>query len=100
MGRLRRKLRPTVNIRPVSDKPSFEILVSTYATQAAIALGQIEHPVTKQKEVDLTQAKFAIDLLEVLQDRTKGNLQKEEGDFLERCLYELRMVYIDKSAKK
>ena len=79
---------------------TFEILTSTFATQAAIALGQIDHPVTKQQKFDLPQAKFAIDLLEILQERTKGNLGKEEGDFLERCLYELRMLYIDRSAKK
>ena len=80
--------------------PTFEILASTFATQAAIALGQIDHPVTKQRQFDLPQAKFAVDLLEVLQDRTKGNLSKEEADFLERCLYELRMLYIDRSAKQ
>ena len=79
---------------------TFEILASTFATQAAIALGQIAHPTTKQTEFDLPQAKFAIDLLEILQDRTKGNLGKEDADFIERCLYELRMLYIDRSAKK
>ena len=80
--------------------PTFEILASTFATQAAIALGQIDHPVTKQRQFDLPQAKFAVDLLEILQARTKGNLNKEEADFLERCLYELRMLYIDRSAKQ
>jgi hypothetical protein len=78
-------------------KPSFEVIVSTYATQAAVALGQMQNPVTKKTEVDLPQAKFAIDLLQILDEKTKGSLTEEEGKFLEDCLYQLRMVYISKS---
>ena len=77
---------------------SFEVLVSRFATEAALALGQIEHPLTKKRETDLPQAKFAIDLLQVLSEKTKGNLAEEEETFLSDCLYQLRMVYI--SAKK
>jgi len=85
---------------PQLPEPSLQVLVSTYATQAAVALGQIENPVTKQREEDLVQAKFAIDLLQVLEEKTKGNLTDEEQQFLKDCLYQLRMVFIDKSAGK
>jgi len=78
-------------------KPSFEVIVSTYATQAAVALGQIQNPITKKTEVDIPQAKFAIDLLQILDEKTKGNRTAEEDKFLEDCLYQLRMVYISKS---
>jgi len=80
--------------------PDFQLLASTFATQAAVSLGQMDNPVTKKREVDLSQAKFAIDLLEVLQKKTAGNLDSEEEQFLEQCLYQLRLVYIDKSAKR
>lgn len=79
---------------------SFQVLVSTFATQAAVALGQIPNPVTSETEVDLRQAKFAIDLLQVLDDKTKNNRTKEEDEFLSSCLYQLRMVYIDKQSGK
>jgi hypothetical protein len=79
---------------------SFQVLVSTFATQAAMALGQIPNPVSNQAEEDLQQAKFAIDLLQVLDEKTQGNRTAEEDKFLQDCLYQLRMVYIDKSAKK
>jgi len=80
--------------------PDFKLLASTFATQAAVSLGQIENPVTKKRGVDLAQAKFAIDLLDVLKRKTEGNLEAEEAQFLEECLYQLRVAYIDQSAKR
>jgi hypothetical protein len=75
-------------------EPSFEVIVSTYATQAAVALGQMPNPLTKKTEKDLVQAKFAIDLLQILEEKTKGNRTSEEDKFLTDCLYQLRMIYI------
>ncbi len=80
--------------------PDFQVMVSTFATQAAVALGQVANPSTNETSVDLPQAKFAIDLLQVLEDKSKGNLDEAEEKFLNDCLYQLRMVYIDVSSKK
>ena len=87
---------------PSSELPEadFQILVSTFATQGMVSLGQIANPATNRKGVDLAQAKFAIDLLQVLQEKSDGNLTDEEKTFLDQCLYQMRMLYIDKSAKK
>ncbi|MCZ6786290.1 MAG: DUF1844 domain-containing protein [Planctomycetota bacterium] len=81
-------------------EPNFQLIVTTFATQGAVALGQIENPATHEKETDLPQAKFAIDILQVLKEKTKDNCTSEEGKYMDDCLYQLRMVYIDKSAKK
>jgi len=81
-------------------KVTFEILVSTFATQAAIALGQMPNPGTNKMDEDLDQAKFAIDLLQLLEEKSKGNRTEEEDKFLQNCLYQFRMVFLDKSAKK
>ncbi len=81
-------------------EPNLQLIVSTFATQGAVALGQIENPATREKQTDLPQAKFAIDLLQVLKEKTKGNCLPEEDKYVDDCLYQLRMVYIDKSAKK
>jgi len=77
-------------------EPDFNFFVTTLALQAAIALGNVANPVTNQKEEDFTQAKFLVDTLGMLKDKTKGNLSKEEGDFLDNLLYELRTQYISK----
>lgn len=84
---------------PKTPEPSFQVLVSTFATQAAVALGQIPNPMTNKTEEDLPTAKFAIDLLQVLEEKTTGQRTAEEDKFLQDCLYQLRMVYIDKSSK-
>jgi len=65
--------------------------------QASIGLGQVPNPNTNKTEEDLPQAKFLIDTLGMLKEKTKGNLTPEEINFLENLLYELRMSYISKT---
>jgi hypothetical protein len=52
------------------------------------------NPATNQVEEDFAQARFIIDTLGMLKEKTKGNLSQEESDLLENVLYELRMQYI------
>lgn len=78
----------------VPPEPDFSFFVTTLALQASISLGVIPNPSTNQKEENAAQAKFIIDTLGVLKEKTKGNLTKEEEDLLERILYELRMQYV------
>ena len=80
--------------------PDFEVIVTTFATQAAMSLGQIKNPMTGETGLDLKQAKFAIDLLQVLEEKSKGNLTAEEDKNLQDLLYQLRMVYINKTGGK
>jgi len=80
----------------VPPEPDFNFFVTTLALQASVSLGVIPNPSTNQKEENTTQAKFIIDTLGLLKEKTKGNLTKEEGDLLERVLYELRMQYLTK----
>lgn len=80
----------------VPPEPDFNFFATTLALQASIALGQVPNPANNQKEEDFTQAKFLIDTLGLLKEKTKGNLTQEETNLLENLLYELRMVYISK----
>lgn len=81
----------------IPPEPDFTFFVTTLALQTSIALGQVANPGTNKKEQDLTQAKFMIDTLSMLKEKTKGNLNREETDFLENMLYELRVLYIEKA---
>lgn len=74
----------------------FKFFITTLSLQTSIALGQIPNPATNKAEEDLTQAKFLIDTLGMLKEKTKGNLGQEESNLLENLLYELRMVYVTK----
>ncbi|MGD9015690.1 MAG: DUF1844 domain-containing protein [Candidatus Omnitrophota bacterium] len=78
----------------VPQEASFSFFVSTLALQTSIFLGQIPNPATNKKEKNLPQAKFIIDTLGMLQEKTKNNLNQEENNLLENVLYELRMQYV------
>ena len=76
-------------------QPNFTILVSSLSMQAMISLGNLENPVSGKKEQNLEQARFLIDTLDILKDKTKGNLTEEEAHLLEDSLYHLRMNYVE-----
>jgi len=67
------------------------------AQQAAMFLGRIPNPATGQPEINLEVARLFIDQLEMLQQKTKGNLSKEEGDILTRILSDLQMTFVQVS---
>ena len=75
----------------------FDLFVSGLAMEALIALGDMPHPATRKQAANLPQAKYLIDLLGVLEEKTKGNLAVEEGKLLKDALYQLRMRYLAKA---
>ena len=77
--------------------PTLSFLVASLAAQAQVALGRFENPVTKRTEVDLPTAKHAVDLLEVLEKKTKGNLEPQEIALLSHVLWDLRLSYVHAS---
>lgn len=77
-------------------EPDFNFFITTLALQASISLGQVPNPVTNKTEEDINQAKFIIDTLGLLQEKTKGNLTDDENGLLENLLYDLRTVYLGK----
>ena len=80
----------------IAPEPDFNFFITTLALQASIALGQIPNPATSKAEYEPQQAKFLIDTLGMLQEKTKSNLTQEEGVLLENVLYELRTTYLSK----
>lgn len=84
----------------VPQEPDFNFFITTLALEASIFLGEMVNPVTNKKEEDPGQAKFIIDTLGMLKEKTKGNLTSEEAKLLENVLYELRMQYISKTNNK
>ena len=70
-------------------------LVSMFQMAAMQQLGKIANPVSNEVERDLEQAKFSIDILDALKEKTDGNLSEAEKDYLEKVLFELHMNYVD-----
>jgi hypothetical protein len=74
-------------------------LVLMFQAAAIQQMGKLENPITKKVERDLDQAKFSIDMLEMIQQKTKNNLSENEKKFLDHILFELRMNYVDEVNK-
>jgi len=69
-------------------------LVMMNAQQAALCLGQMAHPSTGKAEVNIEAAKMFIDHLEIIREKTRGNLNKDEEKILTSVLSELQMAFV------
>jgi hypothetical protein len=76
------------------DPAGFISFVMSIASNAASALGMMEHPVTHSREVDVELGKHWIDVLGMLQKKTAGNLNPKEKQMLDGLLSDLRMQYV------
>jgi hypothetical protein len=96
---------------PVADQASptlhddvpIEITLSTFlmslSTQALMGLGEIPNPITGKPEPDLTAVRELIDIIALLQEKTRGNLDAQEARLFEKILFDLRLRFVEKSRK-
>jgi hypothetical protein len=84
---------------PPLPEVTFSTFVLSLSTSCLLHFGEIPDPVTRKQETNLPMAKHAIDTLAMLQEKTKGNLSKEEEDLLENVLYNMRIKYVDEAKK-
>ncbi len=68
--------------------------ITSLGFQAMIFLGETPNPVTNEVDKNLEQAKFLIDTLSMLKEKTEGNLNEQEKTLLENSVYELQMKYV------
>lgn len=75
----------------------FDLFVQGLLMEALIALGEMPHPSTQKQASNLPQARYLIDLLGVLEEKTRGNLSVDEDRLLKDAVYQLRMRYLAKA---
>jgi len=80
--------------RCVMPEVTFSSLVLSFNTTALFHLGELPHPESGKKMIDLESAKNAIDTLTLLQKKTEGNLDSSEQELLTRVLYELKIRFV------
>ena len=80
---------------PKIDFSSF--ILSLYSS-GLVQLGKVEDPSTGKKEKNLPMAQHSIDMIAMLQEKTKGNVTEDEENLLKALLSELRMAYVEASA--
>jgi hypothetical protein len=78
----------------------FMYLVSSFEMAAMQGLGKINSPVSGKIEKNLEQAQFAIDVMDMIKDKTKGNLTDYEARFLDTVSAQLKLNYVDEANKK
>ena len=76
----------------------FAEFVAGLAMQAMMAMGQMPNPNTGVATENLGEAKYLVDIIGMLQEKTKGNLNPEEAAAIEETVYSLRMVYVRKAS--
>ena len=77
----------------------FMYLIRTFQSSAWIALGKMENPMTDKTSVNIEQASFYINLLEMVQEKTKNNLTDYEEQMLINTVSELKINLIDENKK-
>ena len=79
------------------DTRRFLDLVSLFGTQALMALGKLANPATNKAEKNLDAARLFIDLLEMVERKTTGNLSADETKILKATLTDLRLMFVEES---
>lgn len=77
----------------------FMLLIGSYEMAALQQMGKIKNPLTDQIERNLEQAKFSIELLDMLKEKTKGNLGDYEQKYLDNAIAQLKLNYVDEIEK-
>jgi len=87
--------------QPIPDdfQVDFSTFVLSLTSSAFYHLGDIPDPQTGEKKIDLAAVKQTIDILAILKEKTKGNLDKEEEKLLDQLLYELQIKFVSAQGK-
>jgi len=75
-------------------------LVMTFQAAAMQQMGKLKNPISDKIERDLQQAQLSIDILDMLEEKTRGNLSEDESKLLKGILQELKLNYVDEIAKE
>jgi hypothetical protein len=86
----------------LADKNSslFFSLIMTFQAAAMQQMGKLKNPISDKIERDLQQAQVSIDILDMLEEKTNGNLSDEETKYLKGLLQELKLNYVDEMSKE
>jgi hypothetical protein len=79
---------------------NFSTFVISLSTQALMHLGEVPSPLSGKVETDVPAAKQMIDLLAMLREKTRGNLNSNEDQLMEDILFDLRMKYVEAVKKR
>ncbi len=84
----------------MEDQLTFSTFILSLSTSVLVSLGELPDPLKNENDVNLPLAKQTIGLIEMLMEKTKGNLTEDEDRLIDSMLYDLRMKYIEAAKKE
>ena len=81
----------------MEDQLTFSTFILSLSTSVLVSLGELPDPLKNEESLNLPLAKQTISLIEMLMEKTKGNLAEEEDRLISNILYDLRMKYVEKA---
>lgn len=78
----------------------FYSLVYSFQMQTWMSLGKIKNPVSDKIERDLNAAQMTIDIIDMIKEKTKNNLNEQESKFIEQVLADLKLNFVHESSQK
>jgi hypothetical protein len=84
----------------MEDQLTFSTFILSLSTSVLVNLGELPDPLKNEKDINLPLAKQTIGIIEMLMEKTKGNLTEDEDRLIDSMLYDLRMKYIEAAKKQ
>ena len=84
----------------MEDRLTFSTFILSLSTSVLVNLGELPDPLKNENDVNLPLAKQTIGLIEMLMEKTKGNLTEDEDRLIDSMLYDLRMKYVEAAKNK
>ncbi|MCX7856969.1 MAG: DUF1844 domain-containing protein [Deltaproteobacteria bacterium] len=84
----------------MNESWTFSTFILSLSSSAHVSLGELPDPITNEKKVDLNMARQTIAIIELLKEKTKGNLTEEEERLIEDTLCDLKLKYVEVAKKE
>ncbi|MCX5817215.1 MAG: DUF1844 domain-containing protein [Proteobacteria bacterium] len=84
----------------MEDQLTFSTFILSLSTSVLVNLGELPDPLKNEKDINLPLAKQTIGIIEMLMEKTKGNLTEDEDRLIDSMLYDLRMKYVEAAKKQ
>jgi len=88
------KTESTCDPKTLFSELGFSTFILSLSTSALVHLGELPDPVTNEKGANFQLAKQTISVIELLKEKTKGNLTEEEEKLIDAVLYDIRLKYV------
>ncbi len=90
----RTQTEPACDTKTLFSELGFSTFILSLSTSALVHLGELPDPVTNEKGMNLQLAKQTISVIELLKEKTRGNLNEEEEKLIDTVLYDVRLKYV------